>query len=168
MFSLPRERHLPLWFPYVHCRHPPPTPTLRMSIAYHCVVFQCFYLRWHGKGEKNTWWARQFCLISKPKNFSFPLPCVHTSISFTCFCIWHYIERIVHWSAWRFEAFSRFKQEWDEQTEPQSGCLWILSWPEFTMICIFGKFSLILHISYFATENSSSRFPFVYSFHLRS
>ena len=92
---------------------PHPTPTLRMSIAYHCVVLQCFYLRWHGKGEKNTWWARQFCLISKPKNFSFPLPCVQTSISFTCFCIWHYIERIVHWSAWRFEAFSRFKQEWD-------------------------------------------------------
>ena len=50
----------------------PPHPILRMSIAYHCVVLQCFYLRWHGKGEKNTWWARQFCLISKPKNSSFP------------------------------------------------------------------------------------------------
>lgn len=87
--------------------HPPNVNSLPL------LVLKCFYLRWHGKGEKNTWWARQFCLISKPKNFSFPLPCVHTSISFTSFCIWHYTERIVHWSAWRFEAFARFKQEWD-------------------------------------------------------
>lgn len=92
-----------------------PPLTLRMSIAYHCVVLQCFYLRWHGKGEKNTWWGRQFCLISKAKNSSYSLPCVHISISFTCFCVWHSIGRIVHWTARRLGVFNGFTQEWDNR-----------------------------------------------------